>query len=419
MRAKIASVFIILVIGLIALTFSQTQTQAQNTQDSPHLAKFVALTQYIRSQPTPADVKVDTIPALAGLDNVLSDIYITGFITPYTGETPEQVKSRLQSVTAQDRFTAVMVESYRRSPNPLLLDIIHQFLPLYYVQFFTTTTSLDASAQFLESAEIKNLADAFDSTNYAIPAPSTTGTPQPTPTPIPQPSLALKYDPAGQDRDCSDFATWQEAQAFFLATQNDSHGLDPDGDRIACEDLPGAPVPVEPTPTFPTTINAGTYRVGTDIAAGLYRGTVRQIRYSTSCTWKRWRENEELGYVAELDIHFGVGYQFYVRVLETDHKLETDCALTRVTDFTRPSVSELPNAIEPGMYLVGVEVKPGIYTGVVPSSSCSWARHADFTGAYAERIDTGYHSDNGSAFSVLVAPGDYGFATSCRLTFVQ
>ena len=167
-----ALIFPLLIAGL-ASGFSPAQ--AQTNADSSKLAYFAALMQYIRSQPTPADVKSDNIPVLATLDTALSDIYITGFITPYTGETPEQVKARLQSVPEEeDRFIAVMVESYRLTSDPLLLDIIHQLLPLYYVEFFTTAEDLNASSEFLKSAKIETLADAFDSTDYAIPAPSTT-----------------------------------------------------------------------------------------------------------------------------------------------------------------------------------------------------------------------------------------------------
>lgn len=46
--------------------------------------------------------------------------------------------------------------------------------------------------------------------------------------------------PAG-DRDCADFTCQGEAQAFFIANGGpalDPHGLDGDGDGIACEDLP-------------------------------------------------------------------------------------------------------------------------------------------------------------------------------------
>ena len=50
----------------------------------------------------------------------------------------------------------------------------------------------------------------------------------------------LRYDPNGPDRDCPDFDTWEEAQAFFIAAvgpERDPHRLDGDNDGIACEDL--------------------------------------------------------------------------------------------------------------------------------------------------------------------------------------
>lgn len=81
------------------------------------------------------------------------------------------------------------------------------------------------------------------------PRPLSTTTPRllPTATPMPVPTTApstgLRYDPAGPDRDCSDFRTQAEAQAFFVAAQQatgqrDKHRLDSDADGIACESLP-------------------------------------------------------------------------------------------------------------------------------------------------------------------------------------
>jgi hypothetical protein len=46
------------------------------------------------------------------------------------------------------------------------------------------------------------------------------------------------------DRDCSDFATQAQAQAWFntyYPYYGDVAKLDSDGDRIACETLPGHP----------------------------------------------------------------------------------------------------------------------------------------------------------------------------------
>lgn len=54
-------------------------------------------------------------------------------------------------------------------------------------------------------------------------------------------SATLPYDPAGADRDCGNFKTHAEAQAFFIAAggpAHDPHRLDGDNDGIACESLP-------------------------------------------------------------------------------------------------------------------------------------------------------------------------------------
>lgn len=59
------------------------------------------------------------------------------------------------------------------------------------------------------------------------------------------PSLgSMPYDPFGPDRDCGDFASWEEAQAFYKAAggpSTDLHRLDGDNNGIACESLPSVP----------------------------------------------------------------------------------------------------------------------------------------------------------------------------------
>ena len=50
----------------------------------------------------------------------------------------------------------------------------------------------------------------------------------------------LRYDPDGPDRDCGDFDTWEEAQAFYIAAggpDSDRHRLDRDRDGVACASL--------------------------------------------------------------------------------------------------------------------------------------------------------------------------------------
>ena len=61
-------------------------------------------------------------------------------------------------------------------------------------------------------------------------------------TPAPEADGPLRYDPDGPDRDCGDFDTWDEAQAFYIAAggpDTDRHRLDGDGDGVACASLRG------------------------------------------------------------------------------------------------------------------------------------------------------------------------------------
>ena len=69
-------------------------------------------------------------------------------------------------------------------------------------------------------------------------------TDEPAPTsvvPLEPPGGQLRYDPFGPDQDCGDFATHEEAQAFYVAAggpDRDRHRLDRDRDGFACEWLP-------------------------------------------------------------------------------------------------------------------------------------------------------------------------------------
>jgi hypothetical protein len=85
----------------------------------------------------------------------------------------------------------------------------------------------------------------LDTATYIAP----TAIPQPTAKPAPPPAAAppaaarpgVLYDPYGPDRDCGDFATYDQAYAFFVAAggpSRDPHRLDGDNDGIPCESLP-------------------------------------------------------------------------------------------------------------------------------------------------------------------------------------
>jgi micrococcal nuclease len=77
----------------------------------------------------------------------------------------------------------------------------------------------------------------------ATPLPPTAVPPTQPPAPPPPSTGGYNgpYDPFGPDRDCPDFQTHAQAQAFFIAAggpRYDPHRLDRDGNGIACENLP-------------------------------------------------------------------------------------------------------------------------------------------------------------------------------------
>lgn len=75
----------------------------------------------------------------------------------------------------------------------------------------------------------------------APPPPPPVPDPPPPPPPPPPPSTPnLPYDPFGPDRDCGDFSSQGQAQAFYEAAGGpavDPHDLDRDNDGMACDSL--------------------------------------------------------------------------------------------------------------------------------------------------------------------------------------
>lgn len=74
-----------------------------------------------------------------------------------------------------------------------------------------------------------------------------------------------------------------------------------------------------------------------------------------------------------------------------------------------------PNLINPGTYIVNVDIQPGIYKGEAGSdvlNSCYWERLRDLTGNFdailANDIPTGQ-------FYVRVLPSDFALKTTCAL----
>jgi hypothetical protein len=80
-----------------------------------------------------------------------------------------------------------------------------------------------------------------------------------------------------------------------------------------------------------------------------------------------------------------------------------------------PTPTQNPNLIKPGTYLVGVDIKPGIYRGEAGDnvlSSCYWGRLKDLSGS----LDAILANENAvGQFYVQVTESDFGLKTACEL----
>ena len=92
----------------------------------------------------------------------------------------------------------------------------------------------------------------------------------PEPTPVLAAFVDLPFDPDGPDRNCGDFSSWGDAQNFYLASGGpvlDPHHLDQNGDGIACESLLGSAVEeTEPADYAPAPSSGSNYRNCSDFA---------------------------------------------------------------------------------------------------------------------------------------------------------
>jgi hypothetical protein len=167
-------------------------------------------------------------------------------------------------------------------------------------------------------------------------------------------------------------------------------------------DPPPAPSPIpEPAPPL-VTIGPGHHRVSSAIAPGRYF-----TGPASGCYWER---QSGTGGTDQEAIAFGhVGFdapQWIIDIRPTDHAFATNDACgtwsNRARERSRP-------AIAPGVWLVGAQVGPGLYTSSV-SVGCYWERLSDFSGEPDSIIASELAAAAGTAF-VTVLPGDAGFRT--------
>lgn len=114
----------------------------------------------------------------------------------------------------------------------------------YLGAYVTVKLSYDLTVDETELTALEELAQDCDTTSQP-------GKPKDEPSEEPTDDTTTRPK---ADLDCADFETQEEAQAVLDADRSDPHGLDGEGDGIACESLPAADD--EPAPV-PTAIPAG------------------------------------------------------------------------------------------------------------------------------------------------------------------
>lgn len=182
------------------------------------------------------------------------------------------------------------------------------------------------------------------------------------------------------------------------------------------EEKPAEQAPPEPAPTQNANlVKAGTYLVGSDISTGYYRGEAGTDIFD-SCYWARLKDlSGELDSIIANDNSFG---QFYIQVADSDYALEVKCVIEHLETLPEPAAS-FPASIDAGMYLVGIDIQPGLYKGLAGEDvmeSCYWARLKDLSGSLTSIIA----NDNATGqYYVEVGASDFALQTRCELTLAE
>lgn len=161
-----------------------------------------------------------------------------------------------------------------------------------------------------------------------------------------------------------------------------------------------------PTHTInPNAVTAGTYLVGEELKPGLYFGE------EDDCYWERLKDLS--GNFDSIIANGNSNGQFYIQVKEDDAAISTSCSIVLLDPIPTHS-GDYPQSIEPGMFMVGLDIKPGIYKGFDPD--CYWERLKDVEGGFNSIITNG---NSYGQFYVKVKEGDFALSTSCNIELLD
>ncbi len=162
------------------------------------------------------------------------------------------------------------------------------------------------------------------------------------------------------------------------------------------------------TPTAtpnPNLIPSGTHLIGTEMRPGLYKGQ------EEGCYWERLKDLS--GSFDAIIANGNADGQFYVSINETDAAFTSSCSVLLLNPLPEPAL-EFPQVITQGMYLVGIDIKPGIYFS--KEEGCYWERLKDLSGDFNGIISNG---NSYGQFYVKLKENDYAFSISCEATLLE
>jgi hypothetical protein len=165
------------------------------------------------------------------------------------------------------------------------------------------------------------------------------------------------------------------------------------------------PLPTR-TPTEtpnPNLVRAGIYLVNDELKPGIYWG-------EGYCYWERLKDVS--GDFESIIANGNSDGQYYVEVKGSDFAFKTDCDILPLESLPEPS-GEFSAQIDPGVYLVGRDMQPGIYRG---EGSCYWERLEEVSGGFESIIANG-NSDG--QYYVEVKGSDFAFKTDCDITTLE
>jgi hypothetical protein len=185
-----------------------------------------------------------------------------------------------------------------------------------------------------------------------------------------------------------------------------------DAPATTAEPTSAAPKSAAPTTTAkpaPTTTKAkpapagpsfgdGTYLIGKDIPAGIYR-----TKGDDGCYWER--EHDLKGSLDSIAVNDNSEGQVVVQILATDAAFKSDgCGTWHLLPKTGPQVTSFGN----GRYAVGIDIAPGTYK-TAGGDGCYWERDSNLSYGGLTSIIANDNADGPAV--VRIAASDKGFKT--------